>query len=88
MARKTFEVKAFIETVNEQLRESICSPDEREGIIQAAHIVLHSTGNYSGFRYLRSFEVPTGQLAGINSTDLPYEEMFLNTDRTRVHFFL
>ena len=88
MARKTFEVKTFIQTVNEQLRESICSPEEREGIIRIAESVLHSTGNYSGFRYLTAREVPAGQLAGINSTDLPYEEMFLNTDRTRVHYFL
>jgi hypothetical protein len=88
MARKTFEVKAFIQKVNEELREGTCSPEQREGIIYAAETVLHSTGNYNGFRYLTAREVPAGQLAGINSTDLPYEEMFLNTDRTRVHYYL
>lgn len=96
MARKTFEVNQLILQVNDMCKESTCSPDVRQGMMNLLENVLHETGNYRGFRYLLQDQVPAGEKPGVNydvsenGTMVPhpdYEKRFANTDRTRVYYF-
>lgn len=90
MARKTVDVSKMVDTVNEVLAQSECTPDMRQGMMNLLENVLHETGNYKGFRYLAINEVPKGELPGINGNlgDNPkdYEARFANTDNTRVQY--
>jgi len=91
--RKTVDVSSTKDKVNEMLKISTCSPDVRQGAINVLEDILHSTGNYRGFRYLNSAEVPTGQIPGINGAciDDGYDgdvvARFTNTDSTRAKYF-
>jgi hypothetical protein len=91
MARKTINVTDLIETINTSIAISTCSAETRQGMMNVLEGVLHSTGNYRGFRYLTQDEVPVGEKPGINcfksETENTYESRFLNTDRTRVQYF-
>lgn len=84
MARKTFNVDDFRNQVNDVLRNSVSSAEERKGWMTALENILHSTGNYNGFCYLNETLVPAGQLPGIREE---LDELFVNTDNTRVHYF-
>ena len=98
-AKKTFNIEAFKATVNESLRVSGNDPEtfgSRQGMMNALEHVLHTSGNYRGFRYLLTAEVPTGSNPGVNydvndnGVQVPhpdYEKRFANTDRTRVMYF-
>jgi hypothetical protein len=84
-ARKTVSIKALKDTVNSMLAQSTCEPLIREGMIAVLESALHDTGNYNGFHYLESGSVPYRQLPGINGlgSEMTYDELFANTDRTR-----
>ena len=89
MSRKTISVASAVTDLNKILRVSTCTPDIRRGIMNAIDLILHSTDNYCGFRYLTTPEVPTDQLPGINIDengdfypDSPHKR-FENTDETR-----
>jgi hypothetical protein len=82
VARKTVSVDYMKDTINKLLATSYCTPDTREGMISALTEILHSTGNYKGFRYLTESEVPFGLRPGINWVD--GEPNFTDTDQTRV----
>lgn len=65
MGRKTFSVDTFKDQINNILAVSRLSSDRREGFIAALEYVLQETGNYRGYRYLLSSEVPEGHQPGI-----------------------
>jgi len=91
MSRKTFSVEQMVEYTNKQLKYSLTGPEFRNGVRCALEQILMETGNYGGFRYLRSDEVPQGHAAGVHYKDgqlLPYPERFINTDDTRIEYFL
>lgn len=92
--KKTINVQAMKDDINKALKNSeYVTPDYRQGLISCIENILHSTGNYNGFRYLSKDEVPDGEESGINinvMTNLPFESMdmkFSNTDETRRYYF-
>ena len=93
-ARKTINVASIIESINDQLANSVQSKDFRFGQIIIAEDLLHETGNYQGFRYLHKHEVPAGHLPGIVFKDTieqtPIEVRFAlgTVDPTRIKFFI
>jgi hypothetical protein len=85
MARKTIEVQQIKDLVNFQLRNSTCAtPDRRQGAIDILEAVLHYTGNYKGFRYLGSPDLPEGITPGIRCSS---KNNFADTDPTRIHYY-
>jgi hypothetical protein len=98
--KKTYRVDDLRNVANSMLRHSTCSSEMRHGIITLLCEVLHSTGNYQGFRFLTKDEVPYGHMPGINSDDLDpfpkalekldtpeHERNFKDTDTTRRQYF-
>jgi len=85
--RKTIEVAELISMTNLVLARSQCAPDIRQGMMNLLEAVLHKTGNYAGYRYLKEGYVPDGARPGINSIDLDIVGRFENTDITRVEYF-
>lgn len=88
MARKTVSVDYLRDTVNKALATSTCGREAREGMDAMLCDVLHSTGNYRGFRYLVESEVPVGHQPGIrydHNTD--GWSNFSNADDTRRHYY-
>lgn len=88
--RKTIAVAPLIETVNAMLKNSAADQvGVRQGMMLVLEEVLHSSGNYKGFRYLLTDEV-AGK-PGINYVGgLPHPDIvarFADTDRTRVMYF-
>lgn len=73
MGRKTFNVDTFKDQINKVLAASVVSADRREGMIVALEYVLHETGNYRGYRYLLSSEVPEGHQPGIRIPGIRYD---------------
>jgi hypothetical protein len=55
MARKTVSVDYLRDTVNKALATSTCGREGREAMNAILCDVLHSTGNYRGFRYLAKY---------------------------------
>ena len=90
MSRKTIEVEAVLDYANTLLSHSL-NADERRGVMLITEEILHRTGNYRGFKYLDKFEVPEGELPGINVDNnrqmYDGDERFDNTDRTRVQYY-
>ena len=77
MARKTFDVKEFVIWANENLAREcndVLTVDHKEGIINCIETVLHSTGNYKGFRYLDSYdsEDPDFAIGGVKHVRRQY----------------
>ena len=96
MSRKTIKVEDLKNQVNQMLKTSDNNKEYRHGLMTVLESVLHATDNYSGFRYLLENEVPEGELPGINyevntrGHFVPcddYEQRFLNTDDSRVHYY-
>jgi hypothetical protein len=85
--RKTIVVEKLLKEVNDMLKNSTCEPDVRNGMCAVLESVLHSTGNYNGYRHLCGGEVPSGHKAGVhfdeNRLILPYPDRFKDTDNTR-----
>ena len=69
--RKTITVLALLESVNHRNRHSTCPADVRSGWNSILEEFLQDTGNYNGFGYLRSRDVPDGCLPGIEGTCSP-----------------
>lgn len=89
MARKTVTVEFLINMTNDICKNSAADrKDIRQGAMNLLETVLHSTGNYKGFRYLLAHEVADG-VPGVNYVDghiIDYPARFANTDRTRVQY--
>lgn len=87
--RKTVTIEFLVNMTNDICKDSAADrKDVRQGAMNLLETALHSTGNYSGFKYLHT--VADG-LPGVNYKDghpMDYPERFENTDRTRVHYFL
>jgi len=84
MARKTVDVEFVLNAVNEILKDSLCPPERRKGMINVLETILVETGNYKGFRYLGESEVPAYEKPGIWDVT---ENRFDDTDSTRVQYF-
>ena len=92
MSKKTFNVADLTAMVNQMCAQSTCSRDIRQGAMNVLEQVLHSTGNYHGFRYLTSKDVPDGGKPGINIDDhveilVGVGLRFADVDPTRVFYF-
>lgn len=72
--KKTVYIRKLIEEVNHKNRNSTCSPLTREGWNHLLECVLHAAGVYEGYSYLRSRDIPPGQLPGIAPLDKPLSE--------------
>lgn len=57
--RKTFEVEKLKAIVNIANMSIYGSKDQRDGANSLLEHVLHETGNYKGFKYLREEDLPT-----------------------------
>jgi hypothetical protein len=94
--RKTFQIAPILESVNHFFKESENgfggSPERRQGHIDVIAHILFSAGCYGGFQYLTQDEVPAGELPGIrfsgDTSDIPKEELFKDTDSTRVRYLI
>ena len=54
MAKLTIPVKPLLEQANSFLKSSNFSKEEKAGICTMIERVLHDSGNYSGFMFLRN----------------------------------
>lgn len=92
-SKKTVSVLEFTVEINQILRNSTCSPEQRSGFIGALDLVLMKSGNYRGFRYLTANEVPAGHAPGINISPIDGQHLenmdsrFKDTDPSRVCYF-
>jgi hypothetical protein len=83
--RKTIAVEDVKNMANNILANSVSSQHTfRMGVREITESILHSTGNYRGFRYLVETKVPPGNKPGTRPND---ENRFLDTDYTRIHYF-
>jgi hypothetical protein len=57
--KKTFRVVDLIDKINRMLAISTCSQETRCGMIAVLESVLHDTGNYRGFNYIKDGVVCT-----------------------------
>jgi hypothetical protein len=96
MGKKTFSVEKMRLDINSSLKNSTsdyCSKDVRQGLCNALEYVLHTSGNYHGFKYLWQDAVPQGELPGIVVHGLiettPQEVRFAKgtVDETRREYF-
>ncbi len=99
MSRKNIKVLDMINFVNEV---NWTSGDNEAGYQARVHFglmlehFLHRTGNYEGYRYLRSNEITKGVAGlnprpGINHSDeceLTFEQQFMNTDSSRRQYLI
>lgn len=87
--KKEIDVLTLRKHVNNMLKNSTCSKEQRLGMIAVLESVLYETNNYSGFRYLEASEIPELELPGINKFNnlLTFEKRFKNTDDTRRYYF-
>lgn len=88
--RKTFDVSELISVTNEILKNSDSKCTERRiGAMGVLESILHSTGNYKGFRYLLEGECKGKP--GVNYVDgVPHHNStsrFAGTDSTRVQYY-
>ena len=67
--RKTTRIVSLIKYVNRRNEWSTCPSDVRNGWNTLLEQILHSSGNYAGFRYLQVSEVPPGEQPGIQIVD-------------------
>lgn len=100
--RKTIDVGFLKNEINCMLASGTVSKEYRFGQISILELVLHSTGNYNGFRYLTQEEIPPHCDPGINEVDeylfehmedkqerddAIYRQKFAYTDETRRYYF-
>jgi hypothetical protein len=92
MKRKTTKVADVLKLVNDILKNSKDSlVPQREGQALVLEQILHSTGNYHGFRYLDANDMKTssiGTTVGVREFNGQTKRWnFDKTDRTRVQYF-
>jgi hypothetical protein len=63
--RKTIPVGKIVDKVNLMLAKTVGSMESRIGAMALLEEILHDTGNYRGYKYLDSTEVPVGEQPGI-----------------------
>ena len=90
--KKTISVEFIKDIINYKNHMSTCAPEVRRGWNSILQDILMQTGNYRGFYYLRSGEVPDSEVAGILTNaqgDICYREdgMPFFPDETRINFF-
>lgn len=84
MGRKTMSVAEIKQFANEVLQSSTWSPEFRFGIITMVEQILMDSGNYRGFRYLDSAELPENVLPGVVTIT---EGEYSFPDETRRSYF-
>jgi hypothetical protein len=88
--RKTVTIEFLVNMTNDILKDSAADRvDVRQGAMNLLETVLHSTGNYNGFRYLMTVvDGNPGVNHAVDGKLLNGDARFANTDRTRVEYFL
>ena len=98
-SRKTYEIKKIVEHANKMLKLKNQTQSERQGIIFILEEILHESGNYYGWIYLRKDDLPEGVLPGIdwekyeacksfsNWNDAPFSKNECYPDETRRKYF-
>jgi hypothetical protein len=84
-----FNVDDLENQINARLKLDTNSKEYREALISVIENVLMDSGNYRGFRYLYSTEVPLLEKPGINGEYgklLDIDERFKDVDHTRVEY--
>lgn len=84
--KKTFNVENLRKKVNERNMRSTCDSKIREGWNDILEAVLHETGNYNGFNYLRADRVPTGEKPGIIFDESPSHDHVFPDETRRVYY--
>ena len=89
--RKTVSIEFLINMVNDICKDTSADrASVRQGAMNVLETVLHSTGNYRGYRYLLKTEVVDGN-PGVNYQGflphMDYTERFKDTDKTRVKYY-
>ena len=84
--RKTVRITDMIDNVNRKNENSTCSSDVRRGWNGLLADVLHATGMYAGFGYLREGHVPEGHKPGIIFDSSP-EHKHEYPDESRVFYY-
>jgi hypothetical protein len=84
--RKTFNVEVFRDKINWRLSNCFLAENELKQLCTTLEDVLWDTGNYGGFRYLRSFECPKGANPGIREGE-DHSEWFKDTSSYRRVYF-
>lgn len=91
---KTISVEKIVKSVNSVLASSLHSREFRFGQMMLVENILHSTGNWRGYRFLLQSEVPSGELPGmvVNGTveNTPIDIRFApgQIDTTRIQYFI
>jgi hypothetical protein len=83
--RKTVDVEWLRTHINRINADSTCDAKIREGWNALLGSVLHHTGNYNGFTYLTTKDIPIGQEPGM----VYHENTRLHTfpDETRRYYY-
>jgi hypothetical protein len=81
--KKTFKIEDLVDRVNYLNKESVCSPEVREGWNAILQDILHQCDAYAGFNYLGQSEVPIGQAPGVIYKLAGH----IYPDSTRVHWY-
>lgn len=82
--RKTVDVRALVEKVNHRNKHSTCSRAVRDGWNTFIEDILMETGNYNGFGYYLTSEVPEGCLPGMVNGE---SEKTFPDDSRRYYYF-
>lgn len=83
--RKTIEIERIKEMVNNRNIHSKCDKKVREGWNSFLESILHETGNYSGFHYLREYELENGVDPGIIFDPINHNHEYPDDSR-RIYF--
>jgi len=82
--KKTFNVQTFKDKCNQRLANLYMSADALQELCLTLEDILRETGNYAGFRYLITEEVPAGELPGIRNTNCKERSLwFIDTNEYR-----
>lgn len=89
-SRKTIKVSELVDMVNGICKDSAPEfVDVRQGALNVLEAVLHNSGNYHGYRFLRYDEtIGKPGVQTVNGFPHPdFNKRFENTDNTRVMYF-
>ena len=77
VARKTIEVGTLLHRLNYFLANDRGSGDEREIMMAFVEGILHDTGNYRGYRYIKG---PDGEVDGLGTRRYYYPSSKIQED--------
>jgi len=84
--RKTIDIEKIVELVNATNSCEVSTKEQRNAVSFLLEDILHETGNYQGFRYLTSCDLPEGIEPGI-VFDKSGEHNHVYPDPSRIQYF-